>query len=118
MFQKLIAQEYVKARTGSKVSDSVGTWHVDEKYEGDYVTVAQYLNPTDAHIVSMCLVAAGIPAIVADANTVQTHSLMSIAVGGVRIRVPEMRVAEAEEVIAAFNRGDYALADDADLGQE
>ena len=56
--------------------------------------------------------------IVADANLVQTNSLWSIAVGGVRIRVPEMRVGEAEEVIAAFNRGDYALADDADLSQE
>ena len=29
-----------------------------------------------------------------------------------RLRVPAMRVAEAQEVIAAFKRGDFALGDD------
>ena len=82
------------------------------EYEGDFVTVAQYLDPTDAHIMRSCLEAAGVPAIVADANMVQMHSLLSIAVGGVRIRVPENCVTEAKEVIEAFNRGDFALQDD------
>jgi hypothetical protein len=81
-------------------------------YEGDFVTVAQYLNPMDAHIVCSCLEAAGVPAIVADANLVQTNALWAIAVGGVRIRVHESRVAEAKEVIDAFNHGDFALPDD------
>ncbi len=82
------------------------------EYEGDFVTVAQILDATDAHIMRSCLEAAGIPAIIADANMVQMHSLLSIAVGGVRIRVPESHLAEAEEVIAAFHRGDFALSDD------
>ncbi len=82
------------------------------EYEGDFVTVAQILDPTDAHILRSCLEAAGIPAIVADANMVQMHSLLSIAVGGVRIRVPEKHLVEAEEVIEAFHRGDFALPDD------
>jgi hypothetical protein len=118
MFQKLMVLKFARARVSFKMPNSVGTWYVDDNYEGDYVTVAQYLNPTDAHIVSMCLEAAGITAIVADANLVQTNSLWAIAVGGVRIRVPEMHVAEAEDVIAAFNRGDYALADEEDSGQK
>jgi len=88
------------------------------EYEGDFVTVAQFLDPTDAHIVRSCLEAAGVPAIVADANMVQMHSLMSIAVGGVRIRVPENHVAEAKQVIEAFNRGDFALPDDEMPDQE
>ncbi|MDX8386049.1 MAG: DUF2007 domain-containing protein [Gallionella sp.] len=88
------------------------------EYEGDFVTVAQFLDPTDAHIMRSCLEAAGVPAIVADANMVQMHSLLSIAVGGVRIRVPANHVAEAEEVIAAFNRGDFALPDDVLPDQE
>lgn len=99
------------------MSESVGKWYDNSEYEGDFVTVAQFLNPTDAHIVSMCLEAAGIPAIVADANLVQANSLWSIAVGGVRIRVPEARVEEAQEVIDAFNRGDYAI-DDSDTTPE
>ena len=64
-----MALRFVKARIGSKVSDSVGTWHVDEKYEGDYVTVAQYLNPIDAHIVSMGTPMSSIRAIVTAKET-------------------------------------------------
>jgi len=76
------------------------------------VTVAQFLNPTDAYIVCSRLGASGVPAVVADSNLVQMNSLWAVAVGGVRIRVPENRVAEAKEVIEAFNRGDFALPDD------
>jgi hypothetical protein len=78
----------------------------------DYVTVASYFTPTDAHIVRSCLEAAGIAAVVADANLVQTHSLLTPALGGVRIRVPASQAQQAAEVIAAFERGDYRLPDD------
>ena len=80
--------------------------------EGDFVTVAQFLNPTDAHIVCSCLEAAGVPAVVADANLMQMNSLWTVAFGGVRIRVPSTRATEAREVIDAFNRGDFALPDE------
>jgi len=90
---------------------------VSGEYEGDFVTVAQFLNPTDAHIVCSRLEASGVPAVVADANLVQMNSLWAVAVGGVRIRVPASRVEEAKEVIDAFNRGDFALPDDADSHQ-
>lgn len=102
---------------GSAVSNTIGKWYDNGEYEGDFVTVAQFLNPTDAHIVCMCLEAAGIDAVVADANLVQTNSLWAVAVGGVRIRVTESRVAEAKEVIDAFNRGDFAIPEDDDSVQ-
>lgn len=82
------------------------------EYEGDFVTVAQYLNPVNAEIVRSCLEASGVPAIVADANLVQMNSLWTVAVGGVRIRVPASRVKEARDVLVAYNRGDFALPDD------
>ncbi len=82
------------------------------EYEGDFVTVAQFLNPTDAHIVRGLLESAGILAVVGDANLAQMHSLLTVAIGGVRVRVPAARAAEAKEVIAAYNRGDFALPDD------
>ena len=85
-------------------------------YEGDFETVARFLDPTDAHIVAACLEAAGIAALVADANLVQTNSLWAIAAGGVRILVPATHADEARQVIAAFDRGDYALRDDDDPG--
>jgi hypothetical protein len=83
----------------------------------DLVIVARYYVPTDAHIVRGCLAAAGVPAVVVDDNLVQTNSLLTAAVGGVRVLVPESYLQQASEIIAAFNRGDYALKDDEDVGE-
>jgi len=78
----------------------------------DFVTVARFFTPTDAHVVCACLEAAGIPALVADANLVQANSLWTTALGGVRLLVPSNFEAEAKAVIEAFERGDFALPDD------
>jgi len=84
------------------------------EYEGDFVTVAQFLNPVDANIVQGVLEAAGIPAVLGDEHLARVHSLLSIAIGGVRLRVPAAHVTEAQQVIAAYNRGDFALPDEGD----
>lgn len=81
----------------------------------DLLTVAQYLVPIDAHLAAGCLVASGIPAVVADANHAQADQLIAPAMGGVRVLVPQAHVAEAEAVLAAMERGDFALGDDADV---
>jgi hypothetical protein len=47
---------------------------------------------------------------VADAHLVQTHTLLAGAIP-VRVMVPEYRLAEAEAVVAAFQRGDFSLDD-------
>jgi Putative prokaryotic signal transducing protein len=83
---------------------------------GDLLTVASYFVPTDAHIVRACLLAAGVPAVVADDNLVQAHSLLTPAIGGVRILVPATWLTQAQDVIAAFERGDFRLDDDFDAG--
>jgi hypothetical protein len=82
------------------------------EYAGDFETVARFLNPTDAYVVCSCLEAAGVPAMVADAQLAQTNSLWTIAMGGVRVLVPALHVAEAKEVIAAYERGAFALGDE------
>jgi len=81
------------------------------------VEVARYLVPMDANLVQGCLVAAGIPAVLADANLVQTDLLLAPALGGVRIMVPEDWLRQAEAVLAAYQRGEYALDEDADVGE-
>jgi hypothetical protein len=86
--------------------DSVDAYFRDE---GDYEMVARFLSPLDAHVVCDCLKAAGVPALVADANLAQ---LYSIASGGARVLVPPSRLAEAQAVVAAFHRGDFSLRDD------
>lgn len=107
-----IAAEEIHAR-GLALPSPRMTEVMPVEYEGDFVTVARFLDATQAHLVCACLCAARLPAVVADANLVQTNSLWSAAMGGARVMVPAHRVAEAKEVIEAFNRGDFALPDDA-----
>ncbi len=75
--------------------------------DGDYAAIGSFLDPMQARIVRAMLVAAGMPAFVADANLAQTNLLW--ALGGTRVLVPRARLAEAEDIVAAFDRGDFAL---------
>ncbi|QJE00634.1 DUF2007 domain-containing protein [Massilia forsythiae] len=83
--------------------------------ERDMVEVARYLVPMEANLVCGCLVAAGIPAVLADANLVQTDLLLAPALGGVRILVPDDCLAQAQAALDAFQRGEFALDEDADV---
>ena len=88
----------------------------DPEYQGDWVIVAQYLSFAEVHILRSLLQNAGIPAEIADAQLVQTDALLIPAMRGARLRVPATRVAEAQEVMAAFKRGDFALGEDFESG--
>jgi hypothetical protein len=46
----------------------------------------------------------------------QAHMLLAPALGGVRILVPQEHLQEAQAVLDAFQRGEFALGDDADVG--
>jgi hypothetical protein len=82
----------------------------------DLVEVARYLVPLEANLVQGCLVASGIPAVLADAHLVQTDLLLAPALGGVRILVPEEHLQQAQAVLEAFARGEFELGEDADVG--
>lgn len=82
----------------------------------DLFTVAQFMVPTEAFMAKGCLVAAGIPAVVADANHAQAYDLIIPAMGGVRVQVPEEYLQQAHETLRALARGDFALGEDADVG--
>ena len=84
-------------------------------YQGDWVVIAQYLSFAEVILRSL-LQSSGIPAEVADAQLVQTDALLIPALRGARLRVPATRVAEAQEVIAAFRRGEFELGDDFEPG--
>jgi hypothetical protein len=53
----------------------------------------------------------GVPAVVVDDNIVQTNPFLTLAVGGVRVFVPESHAERAREIARAIERGDYALDD-------
>ncbi|MBU0589498.1 MAG: DUF2007 domain-containing protein [Gammaproteobacteria bacterium] len=85
--------------------------------QGDMCIVVRYLSPTEAHVQCSFLQSVGIPAQVADVHLVQTHELISLAVGGASIRVPEAFLAQARQLLQAWDRGDFALGDDFDVHQ-
>ena len=89
----------------------------DEPYLGDMVLLVRHLKPTEAHILSSCLNAAGIHAAPGDTNIVQTNSLWAIAIGGAKVRVPQSQLLEAQQVLNAYRRGELALSDDFDVGE-
>lgn len=82
----------------------------------DLFEVARYLVPIDARLAQGCLQAAGIPAVLADDQLVQTNLLWSPALGGVRVLVPEEYLQQAEAALEALRRGEFALDDDTDVG--
>lgn len=83
----------------------------------DLFVVAKYLVPTNAYLAQGCLVAAGIPAVVADANHAQADQLILPAMGGVRVLVPQAHIEQSQAVLEALARGEFALDDDADVGE-
>jgi hypothetical protein len=89
----------------------------DAPYLGDMVLLVANLSPTEAHILASCLAAAGIQAATGDTDTVRTHQLWSIALGGAKIRVPTSQLGDAKEVLKAFQAGEFSLSDDFDVGE-
>lgn len=90
---------------------------MDAQTEGDMVVLVGNLTPTEAHILTSCLKAAGIQALAGDTDTVQANDLWSIALGGAKIRVPAVQLDEAKAVLKAFEAGEFELGDDFDEGR-
>jgi hypothetical protein len=65
------------------------------------VTVATFDNMPDAHIALGRLRAEGVDGVLADEHLVQTDWLYSIAVGGIKLRVPHEQAARALEILGA-----------------
>jgi hypothetical protein len=82
----------------------------------DLFSIAKYLVPLEASMVQGCLVASGVPAVLADEHLVQTDLLLAPALGGVRILVPAEHLQQARAVLDAFERGEFALDENADVG--
>lgn len=82
--------------------------HRPGEYLGDMTIVARQLTMIEAHTLKSCLEAAGIPA---EAGNAQISTLLSEAMGGAVLRVPEALVTQAVEIIGAFEQGKFELGD-------
>lgn len=78
---------------------------------GDWQTLITVFSPTEAYLLRGLLQAAGVPATVADTHLVQAHGLLAPAIP-VRVQVPALCMDRGQDVLAAFERGDYGLRDD------
>ncbi len=94
-----------------------GTEADAEPPHADLVTVTRVFNSLEAEMLRGCLQAEGIPATLGDVQTIQTDTLLTVALGGIRVMVPTPFADAAHATVAAFERGDLAItelpADDA-----
>lgn len=86
----------------------------DDARLGDMTVIARLPTAQEALTLKGCLQAAGIPATLGDAHTVQTNMLWATALGGVRVMVPQTLVARAHEVIADYRSGALEIDGDPD----
>jgi hypothetical protein len=77
--------------------------------------IARYTATLDAQVLAGCLEASGIPVFMGNFDTANALGYMGAAVPIV-LRVPTRQLDEARAVIAAFERGEFALDEDADYG--
>jgi hypothetical protein len=91
--------------------DSSGGGDEGTSGSGGLVLIARLFTALDAHLLQGRLEVEGVPAVVVDDNIVQTNPFLTMAVGGVRVLVPESHAKHAREIARAVERGDYALGD-------
>ena len=76
-----------------------------------FTTVAAYTDPIEAQLALGLLQAEGIPARLDDTGTAIANWEWRLAIGGMRLRVPDAQVVHARRVLAALEAGEYALDD-------
>ena len=74
-----------------------------------FTTVAAYTDPIEAQLALGRLQAEGIPARLDDTGTAIANWEWRLAIGGMRLRVPDAQVIHARRVLAALDAGEYAL---------
>ena|SRR5690554_7887809 len=83
-----------------------------------FTTVAAYTDPIEAQLALGLLQAEGIPARLDDTGTAIANWEWRLAIGGMRLRVPDEQAIHARRVLAALEAGEYALDDDALAGED
>ena len=71
-----------------------------EEQTPNWTTVDRYFHPTDAHIAAGKLESEGIPVFLLGINHASANWLLSNALGGIRLQVPESCAEEARRLLA------------------
>ncbi|MEZ0472497.1 putative signal transducing protein [Luteimonas salinilitoris] len=76
------------------------------------VIVASYTDPIEAQIARGLLAAEGIEVHLGDEHSALANWEWRLAIGGVKLRVPEEQAVHARHILQALDDGAYALQDD------
>jgi hypothetical protein len=79
----------------------------------DMVLLARFDDPSSAYLLQSRLEAEGIPSMIADA--LAYLNTFGLAIGGVRVLVPQSYLAQGAEIKRRIERGDFRLDDKADV---
>src|SRR5690606_22592813 len=79
----------------------------------NFTTIARFTYSTEAQIIKGRLESCGIQALLQDNYTIDTDPLVSVAVGGVKLRVREEDVIEARHILEGISK--YSVGDDGQL---
>ncbi len=79
-----------------------------------FTTVAHYHDPIEAHIARGLLASHGIDAHLGDEHLVMANWEWRLAVGGVKLRVPQEQAQHARNILRAAEAGEYVLDDEED----
>ncbi|MDX1507028.1 MAG: DUF2007 domain-containing protein [Woeseiaceae bacterium] len=77
-----------------------------EEHPPNWTTVDRYFHPTDAHIAAGKLESEGIPVFLLGINHASANWLLSNALGGIRLQVPEDCVVEAKQLLSEVTEVD------------
>lgn len=78
------------------------------------VIVAHYHDPIEAHIARGLLASQGIDAHLGDEHLALANWEWRLAVGGVKLRVPQEQAMHARNILRAAESGEYVLDEDGD----
>jgi len=100
---------HARAGTGSQADEAPP--------HGELVTVTRVFNSLEAEMLRGCLESEGIPVTLGDAQTVQTDTLLTVALGGIRVMVPTAFADAARTTLQAVERGELEI-DELPAGSE
>ena len=81
--------------------------------ENPLVHVYTVMGPLQGEMIKAFLKSKGITVMVSEESAGRAYGIETGAMGEARVYVPESQAAEAREILAAMERGDYILPDDA-----
>jgi len=85
---------------------------------GKWHTVAVFDNPQQSHIMRALLESEGIPVLLADEHQIGMNWMMSLAMGGVRVQVPEAYVEQSLGILEKLQAGELRVDFDSDAPEQ